>query len=251
MAGLRPASLPPPASLPDVNLRVGYVIKDWFFNTDNVRKHVRDSERTVLNRYGATVRKVARHSMKYRAPERKGKKGYASAPGTPPHAHARGRGDTGGLKYGPFNILYGYDPVRRSVVIGPRKKPNTGNIPSALEYGASLGNVRNTRRRKRRVGGRGIVKAEKGNRSLSGRGKRRVTGRDGETYTVTYATLKTQDMLERSNDLETMIWGPETLSSVAIAPRPYMRPAAAVVDQMLPRFWAEAQANSTYFTGLE
>ena len=75
--------------------------------------------------------------MKNRSVTRAGKPGYASAPGQPPHAHAMGKGDSGGLKYGPFNILYGYDPVRRSVVIGPRKKPNSKNVPAVLEYGAS------------------------------------------------------------------------------------------------------------------
>ena len=246
MAGLRPTGLPPAAKLPDTSLRVGFVIKDWFFTGDNVKKHLRDKERIVLNRYGATVRKVARHSMKNRSVTRAGKPGYASAPGQPPHAHAMGKGDSGGLKYGPFNILYGYDPVRRSVVIGPRKKPNSKNVPAVLEYGASEHNVKNRKRKDRKIGGTGIIKYEKGNVS----GGRKVVGKDKQTYTVWSAKIKSPAQLERVNENEEFLFGQKTWPSVHIAPRPYMHPAAAIVNQQLPRFWAEVEANQAYFTGL-
>ena len=70
------------------------------------------------------------------------RKGY-SAPGQPPHSHH------GALREG---ILYAYEPVRRSIVIGPvgfRSQPYLEvTVPEVLEYG---GTVRTRKRGERRV----------------------------------------------------------------------------------------------------
>lgn len=71
-----------------------------------------------LSRFGAYVRRTAKQSI------RKRKK--PSMPGKPPSSH------TGLLKK---FIWFGYDPSRRSVVIGPAKLRLLGETPHVLEHG--------------------------------------------------------------------------------------------------------------------
>ena len=82
-------------------MRVGFRFKGLFFDSPAVIKAVDDATYRALVRFGQYVRKVARHSIKTRP--------GPSAPGEPPHSH------TGLLK---ARILYGFDPVSRSVVGG-------------------------------------------------------------------------------------------------------------------------------------
>jgi phage gpG-like protein len=98
----------------------GFKLKYLFFDSPKVVRSVDKSTRKVLSRFGAFVRRTAKGSI------RKRKK--ASAPGTPPSSH------TGHLKR---FIFFGYDPQRRSVVIGPTRltENNRGDAPSILEYG--------------------------------------------------------------------------------------------------------------------
>lgn len=98
----------------------GLKITHLFFDSPKVMRSVDKSTRKVLSKFGAFVRRTAKQSI------RKRKK--SSTPGTPPSSH------TGLLKR---FIFFGYDPQKRSVVIGPTRltENNRGEAPSILEYG--------------------------------------------------------------------------------------------------------------------
>jgi len=90
--------------------------------------------RRVFSKFGAYVRRAAKSSIR--------KRKAISAPGKPPSSH------TGLLKR---FILFGYDPAKRSVVIGPLRltRRGRGDAPQALEEGGTSRMVR--RGRKKRV----------------------------------------------------------------------------------------------------
>ncbi len=95
-------------------------LKILFFDTAKVIAATDRATRKVLSRFGAFVRRTAKGSI------RKRKK--SAPPGKPPSSH------TGLLKK---FIFFGYEPKRRSVVIGSVRltKNNRGDAPSVLEYG--------------------------------------------------------------------------------------------------------------------
>jgi hypothetical protein len=86
------------------------------------------SERKLLSKAGAFVRRSARSSIR--------KRKRASAPGKPPSSH------TGEYKR---SILFGYDKANRSVVIGPSVNFGGAEVPTLLEFGGSA------KRERRRV----------------------------------------------------------------------------------------------------
>lgn len=94
-------------------------ITHLFFDSAKVVRSVDKSTRQVLSRFGAFVRRTAKQSI------RKRKK--TAPPGQPPSSH------TGLLKR---FIFFGYDPQKRSVVIGPERlnQKNT-DAPHTLEHG--------------------------------------------------------------------------------------------------------------------
>jgi|LSQX01.3.fsa_nt_gb hypothetical protein len=229
------------------NIEVGFVIKDWFFSSDNVRKRLDGPIIESLRKFGAYTRTTARRSMKTVAAHRVGTKGYYSKPFSPPHAHARE--GTGGLKYGPFNILYGYNPITQSVVIGPRKKPSrTDYVPMILEYGGNVAMQPNPRRKVRKIGDYGAISYSRDYKTRGRKGVRGVRGLDGKLYFVQFAKLKSRKMLNKCSRIESEIWGGLLMYAGKIAPRPYMRPAFQKALAMWPRFWADAN-KKTYFTG--
>jgi hypothetical protein len=101
---------------------IGYRLdraKGLFFDAPRVRHAVGRAERQVLGRFGAYVRRSARRSIR--------KRKRVSRPGQPPSSH------TGTLRR---LILFGYQPERHSVVIGPvRLNAKIGNATEALEKG--------------------------------------------------------------------------------------------------------------------
>jgi len=111
---------------------IGFDVKRMFFDSKTVRVKTDKATRRVLSKFGAFVRRTAKRSI------RKRKK--ASEPGKSPSSHA------GLLKR---FIWFGYDMVRRSVVIGPVRlsQKGRGEAPSALEYGGIV-----TMRPRRREG---------------------------------------------------------------------------------------------------
>ena len=101
---------------------IRFEITKLFFDTKAVRDKVDASARRVLSKFGAFVRRTARSSI------RKRKK--PSSPGSPPSSHI------GLLKK---FIFFGYEPAKRSVVIGPVRlsQKGRGEAPHRLEYGGS------------------------------------------------------------------------------------------------------------------
>ena len=111
-------------------------IKAMFFDRPRVQKAVSHANRRALSRAGAFVRTRARTSMR----KRRG----TSRPGRPPYAHQ------GSLRR---MILFGYEPSRETVVVGPVGF-RSSDAPNALEFGGRTTVVR--RRRSSRMGQRVI-----------------------------------------------------------------------------------------------
>ena len=93
-------------------------MKSMFFDRKAVISAVDRGTRKVLSKFGAFVRTTARHSIR--------KRKAISQPGNPPSSHV------GLLKR---LIFFGYDIVRRSVVIGPTPLRGQAEAPPLLEYG--------------------------------------------------------------------------------------------------------------------
>jgi hypothetical protein len=102
---------------------IRFEIKQLFFDSPKVVRAVDRTTRRVLSRFGAFVRRTARSSIR--------KRKRISKPGDPPSSH------TGLLKK---FIFFGYDPAKRSVVIGPERlsQKGRGEAPHLLEYGGLL-----------------------------------------------------------------------------------------------------------------
>lgn len=113
--------------------------KKLFFTAAVVWKQLDAGTRRALSKFGAFVRQRAKSSLKY--------KDGAAAPGAPPHVH-RSSGFTrpGGKKKGkkpqpasPLRELtfFSFDPVNKSVVVGPALGgPKTG-APKTIEEGGA------------------------------------------------------------------------------------------------------------------
>ena len=101
----------------------GMDFKRMFFDSKTVRSKTDRATRRVFSRFGSYVRQTARRSIRKR-------KKRAPA-GQPPSSHL------GLLKR---FIFFGYDVVRRSVVIGPLRltKKGRGKAPSVLETGGRI-----------------------------------------------------------------------------------------------------------------
>ena len=111
-------------------------VKAMFFDRPRVQRAVSHANRRALSRAGAFVRTRARTSMR----KRRG----TSRPGQPPYAHE------GSLRR---MILFGYEPSRETVVVGPVGF-RSSDAPNALEFGGRTTVVR--RRRTSRRGQRVI-----------------------------------------------------------------------------------------------
>ena len=112
---------------------IGMKFKRMFFTSKAVLSATDRATRRVLSRFGAYVRRAAKSSIR--------KRKAISAPGKPPSSH------TGLLKR---FILFGYDPTRRSVVIGPLRltRGNRCDAPRALEEGGTARMVRRGRKKR-------------------------------------------------------------------------------------------------------
>jgi len=99
-------------------MKIGMVTKQMFFDRQAVLGAVDRATRSVLSKFGAFVRTAARHSIR--------KRKAASQPGSPPSSHV------GTLRR---LIFFGYDPARKSVVIGPTPFRSEVEAPPLLEYG--------------------------------------------------------------------------------------------------------------------
>lgn len=109
--------------------------KSNFFDSEAIKSRTTPAERRVLSKFGAHVRRTARQSIRFT-------KKAVSRPGQPPRSHSRDK--TASIR----NILFAFDPARRSVVIGPVKLNMTqgldsvtviaGTVPQVLEYGGRI-----------------------------------------------------------------------------------------------------------------
>jgi len=115
---------------------IRFEMTQLFFDTRKVRRAVDASARRVLSKFGAFVRRTARSSI------RKRKK--PSSPGSPPSSHV------GLLKK---FIFFGYEPPRRSVVIGPARltQKGRGEAPHLLEYGGATKIAHRGKRKRAKV----------------------------------------------------------------------------------------------------
>jgi len=100
----------------------GFEITKLFFDKKAVTSKTDRATRKVLSRFGAFVRRTARQSI------RKRKK--PAPPGSPPSSQI------GLLKK---FIFFGYEPQKRSVVIGPVQltQKGRGEAPRLLEHGGA------------------------------------------------------------------------------------------------------------------
>jgi hypothetical protein len=102
-----------------VSFGVSLKIKNSFFDRQAVMSGVSRAKRRNLSKAGAFIRRNAQWSMRRRK--------KPSPPGEPPHVHV------GHLKR---LILFGYDAVHGSVVVGPLRFKN-GEAPALNEFGGT------------------------------------------------------------------------------------------------------------------
>ena len=116
---------------------IDFRIKEMFFDRKAVVSAVDRAARKVLEKFGSFVMTTARQSIKKAPYMFRKKRGQdrtdfstkISLPGHPPYSRI------GLLKEG---ILFGYDPSKQSVVIGPAPlSGGTAEAPPLLEYGGS------------------------------------------------------------------------------------------------------------------
>lgn len=114
-------------------------VKGTFFDAKAITDKVPPAIRAALSKFGAYTRRRDKNSLKYRD--------GTAAPGQPPHVH-KGKGFTRTKKVkGTATVqqasplreltLFGYDDVRKSVVIGPAefrsKQEGPGQLPAVIE----------------------------------------------------------------------------------------------------------------------
>ena len=179
-------------------MTVSLAIKDYFFDREAVQKAVARGNLRALSKAGAFVRTRARTSLRRRK--------KPSAPGRPPSVHSRDSFAT--LK----NILFGLEPQRQAVLIGPvglgRAGRNNavvpdGTVPNVLEFG-------------------GQVSVLEEQLSYYDRGQK-VT-----------RWIQSNPSLRRVRNREL----PQRRRRVRIAPRPFMGPALEAEAQHIPEAWA-------------
>ena len=168
-----------------------------FFDSEVVKRATNKAQRQALSKFGGYCRKVAKNSIK--------RSKYPSKPGSPPHSH------TGRLKN---NIFYGWDEIKRTVVIGPLKTSRSvPPVPNVLEYGGVAGN-----------------KIKKPEFKIGGTGPIRKRPNSGFRQGLVYAHLTTPAMVMRANQMFDAVYGIGKPS--VYKPRPYMIPA---FDKSLPK----------------
>jgi hypothetical protein len=228
--------------MPQAQLNLTFSVKRWFFDRDIVKGITDKTTREALAKAGATVRMIARRSMRYvislagqqrqvMAGQRKRLAGEppSSWPGSPPNA----------IRPHPYIrqfLFYALDPGRLSVVIGPVRIGTRVNVPALHEYGGTQV-LKAPQRRLRTLGSSGEIRI--GGRV--GMTTRAIFNRHGWVNHVTYAKLRSSAQVARANRLNEELFGPAggaTVYVASYAPRPFMGPALAEAAPSLPRFWA-------------
>jgi hypothetical protein len=187
--------------------------KSMFFDRPRVIEAVGRAGAKALSQAGAYIQRRAKTSIR--------KRKRVSRSGEPPSSHV------GTLRN---RIYFSYDPPTRSVVVGPTPVGSRSVVPPTLEYGGELPRHKNPLRRQRVLGRSGEIRTD-GPASRSTK-----KNRDGKM--VTYARLNTQAQVNRANQINEELYGPEFISGTRIEARPYMGPALQKEMPGLPALWA-------------
>ena len=207
------------------NPNFGATMKRYWFDSEEVKSALDEATRKNYNALGAYCMRVARNSMKRMA--------GPAAPGEPPHAHV------GTLKK---LLFYDYDPMERTLVVGPQLVGNgqvyPETVPRMLEEGWALGR----RQMLAGIGSAGPIavrETPRGKRANARKVGRRMKTSKGVRY-VQYAKLKTAEQVRRSQDLSReygIYRTPKKGEAVRILPHPYMSRAWAITKQRIPDVW--------------
>lgn len=215
-------------------------LKDSFFDREHVVKRLGKKRTAALRKAALTSRKIARRKLRRRK--------RVSRPGETPSVRSTSTFAT--LK----NIQTGV-PTGDAVILGPIGFGANQPAPQTLEEGLTRRRV-NPKRRKRVIGGGGEIRvAGKSStwrrdksgmptsatidKARAGRTTRERTDAEGKTQLVTYTKLHTAEQVRRANELNEMLYGPETLGG-DVAARPFMRPAMQEAAPLFPEFYAES-----------
>jgi hypothetical protein len=177
---------------------VSLAIKNWFFDRAAVQKAVSRGNLRALAKAGAFLRTRARTSLRRRK--------KPSAPGQPPSVHSRDSFVT--LK----NILFGLEPQRQAVLIGPVGLGRAGRstavvpdstVPNVLEFGGQVSVL-----------------------------EEQLTYTDHGAKVTRWIQANPRLRRVRNRDL------PQRRRRVRIAPRPFMGPALEAEAAHIPEAWA-------------
>lgn len=109
---------------------IDYRLKEFFFDREKVKRLIGKANAKNISKALAFVQRRSRSSLRRRK--------KTSAPGTPPSVHSVN--DVTSLK----NILFGYDPNRKSGIVGPVRLNKsifgpsiTGTVPELHEFGGA------------------------------------------------------------------------------------------------------------------
>jgi len=187
-----------------------------------------DQMRRDLIKAGSFVRTTARRSMRRAGAQITLAKKFGHVenipkrPGKPPRRWMdlpRG----GGL----YNMMqFAWDTNTQSVVIGPSWFGGTGRpVPGQVEAGG-MAKIKNSRRRKRKVGHGGEI-------GFYGKGSKLVQDTFfGGQMQVRYMKLKTHAQAQRANEFNELLYGPEYFTT-KIDAHPYMGPALEKSQQKI------------------
>ncbi|MFI4876629.1 MAG: hypothetical protein ACIALR_14865 [Blastopirellula sp. JB062] len=141
------------------NFRLKLTVKEWFFDRLHVIDRVKRANKGALGRQGALIRRTARWSLKRVTPKqaeraarlakiarrngRKFRDPTVSRPGKPPKIHTPG-------DLNPKKILYAFEPMTETVLVGPMRFNTKHNVPETLEKGGRVP-IYSGRRKKRRL----------------------------------------------------------------------------------------------------
>ncbi|HUU09041.1 MAG TPA: hypothetical protein VM431_00705 [Phycisphaerae bacterium] len=213
------------------------ITPSMFFDRPLVKRALDLTTRQALGKAGATIRTIARRSMRYTTSTREQarlveagrrkriKPTDPAPPGSPPRA----------VRPHPWIrkfLFYGYEPATTSVVVGPTRLPGSQtNIPALHEFGGTA-TMRNRRRRIRRVGDGGEIRV--GGRP--GRTTRKVVDVHGRPVMVTFARLSTAAQAAHADRLNAELFGP-AIRHLFYPARSYMGPALSAALPSTPALW--------------
>lgn len=200
--------------------------KNWFFDKPFVTRCVDSLTANALAAAGSKIRSRAKNTIY--------KRDRPSRPWNPPNRHVP-KDAYASLR----NIWFAFDPIRKSVVVGPLLVWNKFDppVPERMEYGYSASNVPNPFHRQLTIGRsvpvlfsrrkpRGKKAQWKGwrehKRYWQPPGTARLAGM--EKFYVLWRKATTGAEVAAGERFQNKIWGPPKIS-YTVAPRPYMRPA--------------------------